>query len=130
MFVLYAEKNQLEMKQREPVTSGSVNVYPVQFQFSQEWDGLSRTAVFMAGPETRSVLLDDSNQCNIPWEVLAEHGRRLYAGVYGTLGEDTVLPSIWTGLGTILEGTTTGDTTQEPTPGVYEQILSELQDIQ
>lgn len=30
MFVLYANKTKLTLRQREPVTSGSVNVYPVR----------------------------------------------------------------------------------------------------
>ena len=43
MFLLYAEKNQLAVREKEPITSGSVNVYPVQFEFSEDWDGLDRT---------------------------------------------------------------------------------------
>ena len=57
MFILYANKNMLSLRQREPVTSGSVNVYSVLFEFSDDWDGLARTAVFRAGQESRSILL-------------------------------------------------------------------------
>lgn len=104
MTILYAHGNQLTVRKREPVTSGSVNVYPVQFEFSEDWDGLTRTAVFKAGAETRSILLDDTGKCIIPWEVLSSHGRQLTAGVYGTQDGDVVLPTVWADLGTILEG--------------------------
>lgn len=58
MFILNANKNQLTVRQREPVTSGSVNVYTARFEFSPDWQGLTRKAVFKAGSESRTVLLD------------------------------------------------------------------------
>ena len=42
MFILYADKNKLTLRQREPVTSGSANVYPVRSEFSGDWNGLER----------------------------------------------------------------------------------------
>lgn len=97
MFDLYANKNQLTVRQREPVTSGSVHVCLVSFQFSKEWDNLTRTAVFRAGTESRAALLDETGQCAVPWEVLQASGVRLYAGVYGAKGNDVVLPTVWAG---------------------------------
>ena len=75
MFVLYANKNQLHLRSREPLTSGSVNVYQALFEFSPDWDGLERVAVFRAGGESWSVALGEDGQCAIPWEALASHGR-------------------------------------------------------
>ena len=124
MFLLYADKTQLKVKQREPVTSGSVNVYTVQFEFSPDWDSLSRTAVFKAGTESRSMLLGPDNQCEIPWEVLTTRGKQLEAGVYGTQGGDVVLPTIWANLGKIAEGVTVGDEAKPPTPDLWEQELA------
>lgn len=125
-FILYAKKNQLMLLpgQREPVTSGSVNVYPVRFEFSEDWDGLARTAVFQAGGEPVSVLLDNTNACNIPWEVLVSPGVQLRVGVYGTKGEDTVLPTIWASLGQVLPGAAPGKDAQPPTPELWEQALA------
>lgn len=128
MFVLYANKTQLTVRQREPVTSGSVNVYTVQFEFSPEWDGLSRTAVFKAGTESRSMLLGPDNQCEIPWEVLAKPDVLLETGVYGTRNGDVVLPTIWAGLGKIQKGVTVGDEAKPPTPDVYQQIMAAAQE--
>lgn len=123
MFILYADKNRLTVRQRETVTSGSVDVYPVRFEFSEDWDGLSRTAVFHGGGESRSVLLDGGGETTIPWEVLEVPGRRLLAGVRGTRGGTEVLPTLWADLGPIWEGADTGQPGQPPTPDLWEQRL-------
>lgn len=129
MFWLYADKNRLALKAREMLTSGSVNVYQVRFEFSDDWQGLTKTAVFQSGDESRSVLLDNTEECSIPWEVLAAPGGRLLAGVYGTAADGTiVLPTIWASLGSIFEGTTPGESSQPPTPDLWEQELAKKQD--
>lgn len=129
MFSLFAKKNVLAVNQREVVTSGSVNVYEVQFQFDSEWDGLEKTAVFRSGDCTVSTLLDETETCIIPWEVFQDAKRTLYAGVYGTKNGNTVLPTIWASLGEIRQGCEPGESTQPPTPSVYEQILAEIGDL-
>lgn len=129
MFTLYADKNKLTLRQRETVTSGSANVYPVRFEFSADWDGMKRTAVFRAGEESRSVLLDGSGECSIPWEMLEDPGVRLYAGVYGTRGGDVVLPTVWTDLGMILTGAAPGEDARMPTPELWQQELDRKQDV-
>lgn len=123
MFILYANKTQLAARRREPVTSGSVNVYEAQFEFSADWDTLTRTVVFRAGKTAVSVLLDGTNRCVLPWEVLAEPNLKLWAGVYGTQGGALVLPTVWTDLGTILEGAAPGEDARPPTPDLWEQKL-------
>ena len=110
--------------EREPVTSGSVNVYRARFEFSPDWEGSNRKAVFKAGKELRTVLLDDGGGCVIPWEVLTFHGMTLTAGVFGARG-DAILPTTWASLGTILEGVpTSGEGARTPTPDLWEQELA------
>lgn len=128
MFILYADKTKLTLRRREPVTSGSVNVYPVRFEFSPEWEGLQKTATFRAGSGSASVILEESGEADIPWEVLQTPGLLLQAGVYGRKGADTVLPTIWADLGVILEGTAPGENAQPPTPELWEQALAEKAD--
>lgn len=128
MFVLYAENNQMYVRKVQPVTSGSVNIYHVRFQFSADWNGLSRTAIFRAGTESRAVLLGDDNETVIPWEVLQKPDLRLYCGVYGTRNSHTVLPTIWADLGVILEGASLGKEAQPPTPELWEQALDRKAD--
>lgn len=126
MIILTASKSCLTASRRELLVEGAVNVNIVQFVFSSDWDWLTKTAVFWAGSDKYSVLLDESNEAPIPWEVLQNPRRTLYAGVYGTVGEDLVLPTIWAPLGTIQEGASPGQDTQPPTPTVYEQLLSDI----
>lgn len=123
IFILRANKNKLEVLGREPITSGSVNVYMARFEFSPDWQGLTRKAVFKAGKESRAVLLGESGQCVIPWEVLTSHGQPLMAGVFGT-ADETALPTTWASLGTILEGVPgDGEGSKPPTPDLWEQEL-------
>lgn len=123
MINLTAAKNQLQVVTSELLTSGSVNVNTVQFTFNDDWDGLDKTAVFRSGEDERSVLLDDTEMCQIPWEVLQNKCRVLEAGVYGTLNGELVLPTVWVELGTIREGAYPGDSSEPPSPSIYEQIL-------
>lgn len=128
MFTLYADKNQLAVREKEPVTSGSVNVYTVKFEFSQDWDGLTRKAVFRAGSVSVTVLLDADGLCTVPWEVLKTPGLSLMAGVFGC-GEETALPTVWARLGLIFRGVP-GDSpgAQPPTPDAWETELSKKGD--
>lgn len=123
MFILYASKNQLTVRKKEPITSGSVNIYIARFEFSPDWQGLTTKAVFKGSGTAKTVLLN-GGECVIPWEVLTSHGQPLMAGVFGTL-DDTVLPTIWANLGTILEGVPTdGEGVKPPTPDLWEQELA------
>lgn len=123
MFKLYANKNQLTVRQREPVTSGSVNVYRALFEFSADWEGLERMAVFRCGGRSAAILLDESGECAVPWEVLSKPGYLLEAGVYGTRGGETVLPTVWANLGMVLTGAGAPEGRVPPTPELWEQAL-------
>ena len=119
----------MKVKKGEPVTSGSVNVYRVHFDFSPDWEGMMKTACFRSGSQTVSVLLDGTGECTIPWEVTDpdDKGKTLYAGVCGTQDGEVMLPTIWASLGVILEGVTAcGSASRPPTPGLYDQVLSVL----
>ena len=122
MFVLYANKTQLMVRQYEPVTSGSVNVYRVRFEFSPEWNSMTRKAVFIGGGTQVSVALDETGECDIPWEVLTKHGGHLLVGVYGTTG-DATLPTTRVSLGKILQGVTVDSDPSKPEESGPEVVL-------
>ena len=124
MFILYADKTRLAVRQRELLTSGSVNVCQAQFEFSEDWDGLTRTAVFRADWKSVSVLLDETNCCTIPWEVLEVPEIKLFCGVYGTRGGETVLPTVWADLGWIAPGVRLGGGAKPPSPDLWQQELA------
>lgn len=128
MFQLYANKVKLVLRRREVLTSGSVNVSLVQFVFSSDWEGLTRTVVFRTDSASKAVVLGDDNELFIPWEVLQVFGVHLFVGVYGAKNETTVLPTIWVDLGIIQEGTNPLETVQPPKPDLWEQKLADKQD--
>lgn len=129
MFVMEVDKNLATITSTEPMTSGSSKVYLVQFIFSDEWDDLTRIAVFKAGETVVDVLLDESNICFMPWEVLVTHDTPVKFGVYGTKDEHVVLPTIWASTEDILEGVITGAESKPPSPSLYEQILAEIEEL-
>lgn len=139
MFTLQVRKNQIEVVKAkiEPMTSGSKQVYPIQFMFSSEWKYLEKVAVFATdmtkdGPTKNPVynmLLDKNNRCFIPWEVNLVHSNHVYVGIFGTYNGEVVLPTVWADLGNVLLGVTTGIDIEPPTPELYEQILAELSKI-
>lgn len=103
MFNLYADRNQLTVREKELITSGSVNVYTVRFEFSEDWDSLEKTAVFQARHVKKTVCLTGET-CVIPPEPLAVPGAYLMMGVCGRRGDSLVLPTVWANLGMIMEG--------------------------
>lgn len=138
MITVQVKKNQIVASKAklEPMTSGSQNVYPVQFLFSAEWKYLEKIAVFATelgkdgpGSSVWNVLLDDNDRCFIPWEVNLAHSNHVYVGVYGTMNGNVILPTAWADLGNVVLGVTTGLDSEPPTPDIHDQILSKLSDI-
>lgn len=126
MFTIYANKNGLDVREREPMTSGSVKVYKAHFEFSSYWDGFDRVAVFSAGEVRIDIALPEDNTCYVPWEVLEVPGRQIIVGVYG-MRENQVLPTVWGTIGTVEQGVIRGDGgIPEPTPDLYEQLMTDL----
>lgn len=130
-FLVNVNKNLIEVKTVETITSGSSNVYVMKFNFSSEWSELERVAVFRKNSETPvNILLDETNQCMIPWEVMTTPNAVITFGVYGTMQGNVVLPTIWANGGIVVEGVITGIELEPPTPDIYQQILSRLSYIE
>lgn len=130
MIQLHAKKNCLTLVAAELLTSGSVNVNTVSIEFSADWDGLSRVAVFASSTTQISIALDSTNQCFIPWECLVTPNLNLRVGVYGMQGTTIVLPTIWASLGIIRPGVTTGAEPSPPTPDAYQKVLAEIGNLE
>ena len=134
MFTFEVNKNEIKMTESETVTSGSVNVYLCQFTFSEDWEGLAKTITFRAGNASISVLLDGTNICSIPWEVLEHDAVQLYCGARGTVTdidteEEAVIPTVYCLLGTIRKGTELGDNSRPPEPSIVDQIMNRIETL-
>lgn len=118
----------ITVAQNELLTTGMVQAVPVQFRFSPQWAALDRTAVFTAGTVSVSCLLGEDNQCFIPWECLTRAGEYLRVGVYGTRGEEMVLPTVSCLLGPICTGTQPEENTPtEATPTLVQSLLTKVE---
>ena len=113
-----------------PVVSGTVGL-TVDFIFDDAWEGLNKTAVFRANGKSLDVL-NVTNAVAVPWELLKNPGCRLWAGVYGTNADGSLqIPTIWADLGIIRPGAEpSGDESADPTLPVWEQIRTEVGDIE
>lgn len=118
----------ITVAQNELLTTGMVQAIPVRFRFSPQWAALDRTAVFTAGTVSVSCLLGEDNQCFIPWECLTRAGEYLHVGVYGTRGEEMVLPTVSCLLGPICTGTQPEENTPtEATPTLVQSLLTKAE---
>lgn len=112
--------------ERETLVSGTINKYRAEFEFDDSWDGYTKTAVFRAdsfGHITSREVLLAGDACQVPHECLIA-GALLRVGVYGISGDITT-PTIYTQepIG-VARGAEPAESTQDPTPGVYQQIIN------
>ena len=100
----------------------SKNFLCAEFEFSHQWSGCEKTAIFKnADGVAYSVLLSD-DKCRIPYEVM---GADFYVSVFGVKGELRITSDEVT-VSVEASGYTEGETPQEPTQTVYEQILNRI----
>lgn len=116
----------------ELLTAGMSKAVTVQFVFSPEWDGLTKTAVFSNGKTTVGVLAAnwDGDTVPVPHEVLAVPGRHARVGVYGADESGVVLPTVWVSLGKVQPGADpSGDASADPSLPVWAQLQKQIGDL-
>lgn len=116
----------------ELLTAGMAKAVTVEFVFSDEWDGLTKTAVFSNGKTTVDVLAAnwDGDTVPVPHEVLAVPGRHARVGVYGADESGVVLPTVWVSLGKVQPGADpSGDETADPSLPVWAQLKNQIGDL-
>ena len=116
----------------ELLTAGMAKAVSVRFAFSEDWDGLTKTAVFSNGRATVDVLAAkwDGDTVNVPPEILAVPGRYVRVGVYGTNASGVVLPTVWVTLGKVQPAAEpSGDPSTDPTLPVWAQLREIIGDL-
>lgn len=106
------------------IASGGLNENSIAFKFCSKWDGFTKTAVFYRNTnEVYHVIVDEENMCDVPHEVTDSEGT-MFFGVFGVSGDVTRTSKVLKYK--IRQGAITNDTTPpDPTPDIYEQILSQ-----
>ena len=109
-----------------PETAEGTREYlKAEFSFSEEWDGMTKTAFFRGAGNTYSQLLKD-DACTVPTEALAAPGW-VGVSVSGTLGETVITTDIKS---FSLPATLSGGTPSDPEPTVWQQILDKVDETQ
>lgn len=116
--------NQIITRQDEfkPVAKSQNYLY-AHFDFlTDEWTNLTKTAIFKYNDTNIEMLLDENDDCLVPWEAIENEGIiyvSVFAGSLITVNQSLV--HIYkTGYSDDLESET------EPTPSVYAQLLAKL----
>lgn len=134
MVTISIGKADTECPDKVTLTSGMVKAVQVVFTFSDEWDGFNKIAVFSNGKTSLDVSLNEEDKCYIPHEILAEAGKEVTVGVYGTkgVGDDyTAIPTEKCSLGKVVEGVNpSGEEPNEPTPTIFEDLMIRVKNLE
>ena len=124
MIKIEVQSTRAVIRSQEPLTVGLQGA-KVQFSFGQDWKDLTKTAVFRQGEVVRTVA-NVGQEATIPWEVLTVPGVPVEIGIYG-IGQGKAIPTLWTTTQPVRPGADPqGDPSKEPTPGLWEQMQSQL----
>jgi hypothetical protein len=116
----------------ELLTAGMAKAVTVEFAFSDDWSGLTKTAVFSAGRTTVDVLESawDGNKVVVPHEILADAGPIARVGVYGANADGLILPTVWVTLGKVMPAAEpSGDPGADPTLPIWAQLQKQIGDL-
>ena len=120
----------LELVDSPVLSSGGINENFLEVQFCSKWDGFEKTAVFYRNenPTTKYHVLMVDDMCEIPYEVTEKEGT-FYFGVFGVL--NTVTRTSEVARYRVVKGAITRDSSEpnDPTPSIYEQLLSAYSDM-
>lgn len=130
--VVAAEHAQLKKIHDVFAVEDSINTLLCKFEFrSPEWDLFTKTAVFIKDSSSNldtieeyepiHVILDESNQCIVPAEVLDDHGY-FSVGVFGTNGSD-ILPTNLIKFKCHMGCFSDGTSPSEPSQSTYNQLI-------
>lgn len=110
------ESQHLTRTDRSIVVARSENYLKAKFDFSPDWDGVTKTAVFTNGGRVYNVILDN-DECFVPTEVI-----RKGCFTVSVFGGDLITADVVT-IRVEPSGYEVGGSPEPPTPEVYEQVL-------
>lgn len=124
----HIEDQVLRIIEAPTIASGGQNEVKITFTFCEKWDGFAKTATFYQDEENPyHVILDSEDTCIVPWEVCYEAGT-FYVGVFGN--KDGVRRTSTKAKYKVRSGAVTdGTIPSEPTPEVYDQIMSVVAEV-
>ncbi len=121
----FIQGQKLKRAKNDYIVADSKNFISADFEFSQEWTNMQKSAIFKNADTAYTVLLTD-NECAVPYEVT---GADFCVSVFG-VGENMRITSDEIVIRVEETGYCEGETPQEPTQSVYEQIVERLSDAE
>ena len=126
---LMAKDQKLDVMIEPTVAAGDVKSTKIHVEFSPEWAGYAKTAVFFTSSDVdnviEQVMTDDT--CKVPHEVI-ETANNLFIGVRGVIADTGAVKTSTLVKYKIEEGAPAGTgTTVPPTADVYQQLLSKTE---
>lgn len=123
---LMAKDQKLDIMVEPVVAAGDVKSTKIHVEFSPEWAGYAKTAVFFTSNDTENVIeqVMTDNTCKVPHEVI-ETANNLFIGVRGVIASTGAVKTSTLVKYKIEEGAPAGTgTTVPPTADVYQQLLT------
>lgn len=111
------------------VFSGSRNYLECRFQFSEDWDGLKKVAMFGHSQVEEPIGVElEEDVCQVPWEVIEPYGFQL--AVYGTGGEKG--SHVPTNVVTVEVGKSGEDEelSPEPSQSLFDRVMAKLSEAE
>lgn len=126
---LYINGVTIEPEEKKEIIADSVNDIGCVFNFSCDWEGLSKIAVFTAGSRSITVPLED-RPVPLPWETLQMAGVAYEIGVYGYEGEILVRQTTPVQVGYVRTGTKRNAAeSSQFTPTIVQKLLKDISDL-
>ena len=117
-------KQKIKRTDTQQIVSDSRNYLHAAITFSDDdWTGI-KTAVFKNGDVVKHAVLDDNNECLVPWEVIKPGILHVSVFCGDLITADTATVYINE------SGYEDGGAPEAPSPTVYEQIIAMLNDIE
>lgn len=117
-------KQKIKRTDTQQIVSDSRNYLKASFTFSDDdWTGI-KTAIFKNGDVVRHAVLDDNNECLVPWEVIKPGILHVSVFCGDLITADTATVYIND------SGYEDGGAPEAPSQTVYEQIIAMLNEIE
>ncbi len=118
--------SEIRLVSKPKILTYNKEVIKAEFVFSKEWNA-TKTAIFSAGVNVYSVLIDNDNTCDIPQECYFDKNLSFQVGVI--CGDEDLKT---TNIATVSVNKScyeTGTTIPKPTDDVYTQIIKKLEEM-
>lgn len=130
MYWVNVKENSTEVTGYGVIVQDNVNAIQVKFSFSEEWDNLSRRAVFRGSGKVIAITLT-KDLVTIPWECCKTINDTIYVGAYGMDSNGAIVrPTTWAQIGRVVDGVDVkGFASPTPSDNTFGEIIDALGDL-